>query len=324
MRRRVVMSAVLIGLLAVPAVTASALGAPACGGLAATIRGSSGADLLIGTEGNDVIAGLGGDDTILAKGGNDVVCAGSGDDNVRGGAGDDLILGGPGVDDVTGGHGLDSCRGESRVTCEGMALDPGDSGAAVVNLQQWLRARALFRGRVDGVYGPSTVSAVVAFHKVMDRTRSGSWLASDWDRLAAFVPTPPITRPGEPDRIEIDIGHQVLFLIEGGEVSAIAPVSTGGGYTYLSERSGQWVTARTPRGDFHLRWYGRGWRCDPVTTWCVYDYWSFSTYYGIHGYRNVPTYPASHGCVRLNTWDSDRLTPRFFVGMPVHIWDTAP
>ena len=27
----------------------------------------------------------------------------------------------------------------------------------------------------------------------------------------------------------------------------------------------------------------------------------------IHGYPNVPTYPASHGCVRTQTWDQDAL-----------------
>ena len=27
----------------------------------------------------------------------------------------------------------------------------------------------------------------------------------------------------------------------------------------------------------------------------------------IHGYPNVPTYPASHGCVRIETWDQDAL-----------------
>ena len=206
----------------------------------------------------------------------------------------------------------------------GTALGPGDSGADVVALQRALRAKGFYRGAADGEYGPTTASAVVAFHKVIDRDRSESWRASDWRRLDRFTPTSPTRRRGEPARIEIDIGHQVLYLIEDNRVKAIAPVSTGGGYTYISDRTGGPVVARTPRGDFELRWFGRGWNCDPVTGWCVYNYWSFSTYYGIHGYRTVPPYPASHGCVRLNTWDADRLSRHFFVGMPVHIWDTAP
>ena len=311
-RPAVLITATVLALSFLPAVPAAA--AATCAGLAATITGTPGDDTIDGTDGADVIVGYGGDDQIRANGGDDTVCGGQGDDDLRGG---------DGHDEVFGGAGLDTCRAESTARCEGMPLEPGDSGRAVAKLQSALKSKALFGGEVNGAYGASTVSAVVAFHKLLERERTGSWLASDWERLADFTPEVPTRRPREPNRIEIDIGHQVLFLIENDEVAAIAPVSTGGGYTYVN-RFGHPATAHTPRGDFNLRWYGRGWRCDPVTTWCVYDYWSFSTYYGIHGYRTVPTYPASHGCVRLNTWDSDRLTPHFYVGMPVHIWDTAP
>jgi hypothetical protein len=296
--------ALVLGVSMVPT-SAWAADRPTCAGRTATIWGTPGDDLLVGTDGPDVFVGRGGDDIIRAGGGDDVVCAGGGADDVEGGGGDDLMIGGSGVDRLVGGPGRDRAEG-------GTGID------------DCLRHRSLFGGPVTGTYGSTTASAVVAFHKVIGTERSESWRGSDWARLAAFAPEAPTRRRREPDRIEIDIGHQVLFLIEGGEVTAIAPVSTGGGYTYVSDRTGRPTVARTPRGDFTLRWFDRGWGCDPVTGWCVYDYWSFSTYYGIHGYHVVPTHPASHGCVRLNVWDSDRLTPHFFVGMPVHIWDTPP
>ena len=84
------------------------------------------------------------------------------------------------------------------------------------------------------------------------------------------------------------------------------------------------MRAGTPRGDFTLTWFRNGHQCDPVSGWCVYDYWAFHPFYGIHGYGSVPSYPASHGCVRLNYWEVDALQEKFFIGMPVHIWDTMP
>ncbi|MBP1631936.1 MAG: hypothetical protein H6Q11_224, partial [Acidobacteria bacterium] len=38
-------------------------------------------------------------------------------------------------------------------------------------------------------------------------------------------------------------------------------------------------------------------------------------------YRSVPEYPASHGCVRIPTWESDLLERRLYIGMPIHVWD---
>ena len=45
-----------------------------------------------------------------------------------------------------------------------------------------------------------------------------------------------------------------------------------------------------------------------------------SSLLAIHGYPNVPTYPASHGCVRTQTWDQDALQPLIAVGTYVYIY----
>ncbi|HEX9644902.1 MAG TPA: L,D-transpeptidase family protein [Acidimicrobiia bacterium] len=319
--------------------------------------GGEGNDVLTGTDGPDVIVGRGGDDHIRGWGGDDVICGGGGADEIHGGAGDDLIAAGPGpdlvdggpgddeisgkggfdvlaggpghdfvgggrgVDAGTGGDGVDECHTESASGCEVRALEPGDSGPAVAALQRLLKEKTFYGGAIDGIYGEATSSAVVAFHKVLERNRIERFRYADWSRLLGFDPLPPVERTEEPDRIEIDITHQVLYLIEDDAVAAIVPISSGGGYLYYSPYQRAWIRAETPRGDFQLRWVDYGWGCDPLTGWCVYNYWSFHTYYGVHGYDPVPTYPASHGCVRLTLWDSDRLTPRFRLGMPVHIWD---
>jgi hypothetical protein len=82
-----------------------------CGGLAPTILGTLGDDVLTGTGGADVIAGIGGNDTISGAGGNDVICGGEGNDTLNGGNGNDQLLGGPGDDTLNGGNGNDVLDG---------------------------------------------------------------------------------------------------------------------------------------------------------------------------------------------------------------------
>jgi Tol biopolymer transport system component len=86
-----------------------------CGGLAATIVGTAGADFLIGTAGPDVINALGGDDLVLGLGGNDLVCGGDGDDALFGGAGGDALLGEQGDDYLDGQEATDVCIGGGHV-----------------------------------------------------------------------------------------------------------------------------------------------------------------------------------------------------------------
>jgi uncharacterized delta-60 repeat protein len=102
----------------------------ACAGMAATIVGTNGDDLLAGTPGPDVIHGLGGNDVINGFDGDDLICGGDGDDTLRGqdgndelrgdaggdtlygGDGNDTLYGGDGDDVLNGGAGLDLLRGQ--------------------------------------------------------------------------------------------------------------------------------------------------------------------------------------------------------------------
>jgi uncharacterized repeat protein (TIGR01451 family) len=125
------------------------LGAPTCRGLAATISGTPGDDVLLGSPGPDVIAALAGNDWIVSRTGRDLICAGRGHDYVgagsaadrvfagggrdrllgrggpdllRGAGGNDVLEGGRGSDWLRGGRGFDRCRGgagsDSIAGCE--------------------------------------------------------------------------------------------------------------------------------------------------------------------------------------------------------------
>jgi uncharacterized repeat protein (TIGR01451 family) len=87
--------------------TTRVLGAVTCRGVAATITGTPGNDILTGTGGPDVIAALGGNDTIHSLGGRDLICAGAGNDYVAAGSAADRVFGGAGRDRLLGRGGPD-------------------------------------------------------------------------------------------------------------------------------------------------------------------------------------------------------------------------
>ncbi|HUG74351.1 MAG TPA: L,D-transpeptidase family protein [Acidimicrobiia bacterium] len=203
-------------------------------------------------------------------------------------------------------------------------LATGAEGPDVARLQEALAEAGFFNQDVDGVYDERTASAVVAFHKYLRVKRTDEFSAIDW-HLLNNLPTAGLpARPGATEYVEVDLSRQLLFVVRDGEIAGILPVSTGGDHTYWSVRNGRSARASTPRGDFALRWRQTGWVCDRTTGWCVYKYWAFSDFYGLHGYRSVPAEPASHGCVRLTVWDADWIEGKLFIGMSVHIWDRLP
>ncbi|HET8954239.1 MAG TPA: hypothetical protein VFN18_01120 [Solirubrobacterales bacterium] len=87
------------------------LGAPTCRGVAATVSGTAGADVLLGTPGPDVIAALGGNDRIVSRAGRDLVCAGGGADFIGAGTAADRVFAGAGPDRLLGRGGPDLLKG---------------------------------------------------------------------------------------------------------------------------------------------------------------------------------------------------------------------
>lgn len=82
-----------------------------CRGVAATVSGTAGNDVLVGTPGPDVIAAFGGNDRIVSESGRDLICAGSGADYVGAGTAADRVFGGAGPDRLLGRGGPDLLKG---------------------------------------------------------------------------------------------------------------------------------------------------------------------------------------------------------------------
>ena len=204
------------------------------------------------------------------------------------------------------------------------AIAPGQEGALVVRLQERLRDLGVYRGVPDGVYGHETAASVLALHKVIGVERTSEWTIEDWDLTEPPDHQEILARnPDEADRVEVDITRQVMFVIRANEVAAVIPVSTGNGERYWSKNGGTgggYVRATTPMGSFKLFRHVPGWRVNYLGA--LYKPWYFTPYYAIHGSKSVPAYPASHGCVRVPTWESNHLDDFLEIGLPVHIWET--
>lgn len=98
--------------------TATAIGradeAAAARGLACTIVGTDGADVLVGTSGTDVICGRAGNDLVIGRMGDDRLLGGRGHDRLRAGPGSDVLVDGSGRDRLLGGDGRDRLRTRDR------------------------------------------------------------------------------------------------------------------------------------------------------------------------------------------------------------------
>ena len=195
-------------------------------------------------------------------------------------------------------------------------LGRGDRGAHVAALEKKLSELHYFVGAVDDLYDQNTVYAVTAFQKVTGMERTGR--ATD-DVVAAVERTtsaPPALVPaGGATRVEIDLGRQVLFLYEGGNLSTILPVSSGSGARFCSE--GWCRRAVTNPGSFAVYRQARGWEKSPLGS--LYNPQYFDGGIAIHGATNVPASPASHGCVRIPMAAAEWFPSRVTKGTPVYV-----
>ena len=91
-------------------------------GVALTLTGTSGGDILRGAAGNDTLQGLLGNDTLEGGAGNDLLEGGDGYDRLNGGAGNDTLYGNNAGDtggDVSGDYLLDDQGGNDQLFGQG-------------------------------------------------------------------------------------------------------------------------------------------------------------------------------------------------------------
>ncbi|HEX2053442.1 MAG TPA: L,D-transpeptidase family protein [Actinomycetota bacterium] len=173
-------------------------------------------------------------------------------------------------------------------------LRVGSRGPEVQALEQRLADLKYMVGKVDGVFDNNTRHGLIAFQKVEGLSRSGIGDGATMGRLpTATTPAPKYSAPA--NHLEVDIPKQTVYVVRGGAVTAILPTSTGSNKNFTN---GGWTRrAITPNGRFTVSRKINGMRISPLGE--LYKPSYFNGGIAFHGNGSVPTYPASHGCVRL-------------------------
>ena len=199
----------------------------------------------------------------------------------------------------------DLLRGGARTHADATPLPHLSSGSSgrFVRLLEGRLVDLDYRlvGTEDGRYDFRTADAVVAFHKVQRMDRSDAVSEATWRRLADPI-RPHARRAWLGFHFEVDQTKQVLYTVEDGDVTNVLHVSTGaGGLT----RDGSFrVWAKTAGFSPNHLYYPS----------------YFDGYRALHGWTEVPTYAASHGCVRIPYWNAQWVYGLAVPGTPVVIY----
>ena len=186
--------------------------------------------------------------------------------------------------------------------------DPGQPGLRDLQ-QQLVDLGFMAPAGVTGSANDETSTAVLAFEKwhglppdgVLDPVVGAAV-------LRATRPEPVRRRPGK--RVEILLRRQVALQIVDDRVERVFHISSGAG-------------GATPSGSFRVYRKERLSWSVPFETWMPWATY-FTGGIAFHQYWPVPSYPASHGCVRMMARDAPLLYAFATHGTPVDVvWERA-
>ena len=158
----------------------------------------------------------------------------------------------------------------------------GSRGIRVRMLQRGLKKLGYAGFTPTGYYGPGTARAVLAFRKVNHLSRIGHASSDVFQKVFEGRGTFRLKYPRAGKHVEADLSRQVLVLARNGRAERIYHTSSG--------------KASTPTVLGSFRFYRKDAGTNGVGM--VHSNY-FIGGYAIHGYHSVPTYPASHGCLRV-------------------------
>jgi hypothetical protein len=161
---------------------------------------------------------------------------------------------------------------------------------------------------LTGVIDMQTSTATLGFQKWAGLPRDGVLGQSTIDALGrATRPDPALRRPGR--RIEVQLRRQLALLIERNRAVRTVHISSGAG-------------GKTPLGSFRVYRKERYSWSVPFKVWLPWASY-FTGGVAFHEFGSVPTYAASHGCIRVNHYDAATLFGFAETGTPVDVFDEA-
>jgi peptidoglycan hydrolase-like protein with peptidoglycan-binding domain len=178
----------------------------------------------------------------------------------------------------------------------------GSGGTAVRALQRRLKDLG-YLVPVSGRYDGTTARAVLAFRKVNGFSRITSAGRTVFRRLARGGGGFKVRYPKAGKHAEFDWSRQILVLARGARPALILHTSSGASVTptvfgkYRFYRKSPGYNAK---GMYYSSYFVGG--------------------YAIHGYSPVPTFPASHGCLRIPIPSAKRVYGWVSLGDPIYTY----
>ena len=187
-----------------------------------------------------------------------------------------------------------------RISVVNWQAGAGDKGVKVLLLQRALLHEG-FATPVTGYYDDATARGVLAFRKTNNMGRDGYASKAVFAKLARGEGAFKLRYPKSGKHVEFDWSRQVLVLANGAKPYRTYHTSSGtpatptvfGTFKFYLQTPGT-----NSKGMVHSSYFIRG--------------------YAIHGYASVPTYPASHGCLRVPIPNAAQIFNWIDIGNTIH------
>lgn len=182
------------------------------------------------------------------------------------------------------------------------SLHPGECGKVVKGFKQELAKMGYVSGG-GKCFNGRLGREVLAYRKVNDMNRSQKAGAGLVKKVFGGKGGYHVKYPKAGEHVEVPLSKQVLVMIKKGRPFAIYPVSTG--------------KPSTPTITGHYTFYRR----EPgLNSHGMYYSFYWHNGYAVHGYAEVPNYPASHGCVRTFIADQPRIYEQLHYGESIFVF----
>ena len=196
-----------------------------------------------------------------------------------------------------------------------LSLSSALTSTQVSEAERRLSELGYWTGPIDGRFDVATRSSLIAFQKWENRPQTGELTLEELEAIRKS--TSPKARETGYEHVEVDVDRQLLIIVNEQHVVKVLPVSTGSGKQFVDE--GQTSVAYTPRGRFIVYEKSRGWEYGPLGALYFANYISGGV--AIHGSRNVPTQPDTHGCIRVPVFAARELSKLMPLGTIVLVYD---
>jgi L,D-transpeptidase catalytic domain/Putative peptidoglycan binding domain len=224
-------------------------------------------------------------------------------------------------------------------------LRQGSYSEEVKTVQSRLTQLGFVPGVSDGAFGEQTKEAVWAYEKLILQTppeeATGKVTDAMWQGMQDPIVIQP-RRPGNGTHVEIYLPQQVAAVFKDNIATLVLHISSGTATTPERTKLNSWCetihldtdadgnpvdppiaqdvcgVAYTPGGVFSFKREVTGDRVGALGRMFNPIYFNYGI--AMHGAKEVPLHPASHGCIRMNQRISDTFQSYVHIHDRVYVW----